>query len=342
MARAFQPYALARWHLRGNRPGDVARWARDRVGDVDTAIAGAEKRHSVVSRLTSRDVQIEKARADDSLIAIEEQIKEVQRELTLLEDAHRERKAEPRRHRIEQAAAWRGVGIEERIPNLILPGLGRALILTSLAGLDFYIFAQAYAAADGSISGWHDPRWWLGGLLGLCVFVVGVVFAHGLKNLIAAHAQHELLHEADQGRFRIDPAVREKLVTLKSPLPSLAGSGVVFAVLLGAGFLLRVQGSATSNLVIALFQSLIPLVGVVAELYLFDPFHRVPAGLGRRYRQLQKKLARLEHRLEGRQRKLANAVEALEEHYGVEQEILAVEQHDMGLKPTGPTSSPHP
>ena len=131
-------------------------------------------------------------------------------------------------------------------------------------------------------------------------------------------------------------------MTLKSPLPSLAGSGVVFAVLLGAGFLLRVQGSATSNLVIALFQSLIPLVGVVAELYLFDPFHRVPAGLGRRYRQLQKKLARLEHRLEGRQRKLANAVEALEEHYGVEQEILAVEQHDMGLKPTGPTSSPHP
>src|ERR1700722_4647308 len=108
MPRAFQPYALARWHLRGNRPGDVAHWARDRVGDVDVAIAGAEKRHSVISRLTSRDVQIEKARADDSLIAIEEQIKEVQRELTLLEDAHRERKAEPRRHRIEQAAAWRG------------------------------------------------------------------------------------------------------------------------------------------------------------------------------------------------------------------------------------------
>ena len=342
MARAYQPHALARRRLRPYRPGRLARWLLRRVGDVAVAIVGPQERHTVLSQLATRDVQLVKASADDDLIDVEKQVKEVQQELKLFEDAHHERKAEPRRHRIEQAAAWRGVGIEERIPNLILPGLGRAAILALLASLDFYIFAQAYAAADGSIRDWHDPRWWLGGLLGLCVFVVGVVFTHGLKNLIAARAQHELLREADQGQLKIDPAVREKLVTLKSPLPSLLTSGVIFAILLGAGFLLRLQGSATSNLVITVFQSLIPLVGVAAELYLFDPFHRVPPAFGRRHLQLHKKLARLEHQVEGIQRKRDNVIEAVERHYDVEHAVLDVEQQDIGLTPTDPTPTPHP
>ena len=300
------------------------------------AIAGAEKRHTVLSELATKDVQLVKASADDDLIDIEAQVKEVQQELELFEDAHHKRKAEPRRHRIEQAAAWRSVGIEERIPNLILPGPGRAAILTLLASLDFYIFAQAYAAADGSIRDWHEPSWWLGGLLGLCVFVVGVVFTHGLKNLIAARAQHELLREAGHGQLKIDQAVSDKLVTLKSSLPSLLSSGVIFAVLLGAGFLLRLQGSATSNLVITLFQSLIPLVGVAAELYLFNPFHRVPPGFGRRRVKLHKKLARLEHKVEGIERKRDNVIQAVERHYGVEHAVLDVEQQDRDLTSADP------
>ena len=342
MARVYQPDALAARRLRPYRPGALAKWLLRRVGDVAVAVAGAEKRHTVLSELASKDVQLVKASAEDELISVEEEIKDAKRELELAADAYQKRKAEPRRHRIEQAAAWRSVGIEERIPNLMLPGLGRAAILTLLASLDFYIFAQAYAAADGSIRDWHDPRWWLGGLLGLCVFVVGVVFTHGLKNLIAARAQRDLLHEADHGQLKVEPAVREKLVTIKSPLPSLVSSGVIFAVLLWAGFLLRLQGSATSDLVVTVFQSLIPVVGVATELYLFDPFHRVPPGFGWRHLKLHKKLARLEHRLEGIQRKRDQVIEAVERHYGVEHAVLDVEQQDMGLKPADPTHGPHP
>lgn len=329
MARGYRPGALAKSLLRG-------------VGDVDVAVAGAETRHAVLSEMTSKDVQQIKASADNALVSVEQQIKDINKELELIEDGHRKKKAEPLRHRIEQAAAWRSVGIEERVPNLILPGIARAAILALLASLDFYIFAQAYAAADGSIRDWHDPRWWLGGLLGLCVFVVGVVFTHGLKNLIAARAQRELLREADQDQLRIDPAVREKLVTIKSPLPSLLSSGAIFAVLLWAGFELRLQGAATSDLVITLFQSLIPLVGVAAELYLFDPFHRVPPGFGRRYRNLQRKLARLEHQLEGIHRKMGHLIDGVERHYGVEHAVLDAEQQDMGLKPSAPATNPHP
>ena len=342
MTRAYWPDALAARRLRPYRPGALARWLLRRVGDIAVAVAGAEKRHAVLSELASKDVQLVKASAEDKLIAVEEEIKETERELELVVAAHHQQKAEPRGHRIEQAAAWRSAGIEERIPNLMLPGPGRAAILTLLASLDFYIFAQAYAAADGSIKDWHDPRWWLGGLLGLCVFVVGVVFTHGLKHLVAARAQRELLREADHGQLTIDPAVREKLATITSPLPSLLSSGVIFAVLLGAGFLLRLQGSATSDLVVTVFQSLIPIVGVATELYLFDPFHRVPPGFGRRHRRLQRKLARLQQRLEGIQRKRDQIIEAVEQHYRAEHAVLDVEQQDMGLKPTDPAPAPHP
>jgi hypothetical protein len=327
---------------RGYRPGGLAKSLLRGVGDVDVAVAGAETRHAVLSEMTSKDVQQIKASADNALIAVEQQVKDVNTELQLIEVDHRAKKAEPLRHRIEQAAAWRSAGIEERIPNLILPGLARAALLALLAALDFYIFAQAYAAADGSIRDYHDPRWWLGGMLGLCVFVAGVVFTHGLKNLIAARAQRELLREADQDQLKIDPAVREKLVTIKSPLPALFGSGAIFAVLLWAGFELRLQGAATSDLVVTVFQSLIPLVGVAAELYLFDPFHRVPPGFGRRHRELRRKLARLEHQLEGVQRKRDHLIEGIERHYGVEHAVLDVEQKDMGLKPTAPEPTPHP
>ena len=157
MARVYQPDALAARRLRPYRPGALARWLLRRVGDIAVAVAGAEKRHTVLSELASKDVQLVKASAEDELIAVEEEIKDAKRELELAVEAHQQQKAEPRRHRIEQAAAWRSVGIEERIPNLMLPGLGRAAILTLLASLDFYIFAQAYAAADGSIRDWHDP-----------------------------------------------------------------------------------------------------------------------------------------------------------------------------------------
>jgi hypothetical protein len=328
MARSYRPGGLAKSLLRG-------------VGDVDVAVAGAETRHTVLSKMTHRDVQQIKASADNALVAVEQQIKDVSKELELIEHRHQQ-KAENLRHRIEQAAAWRSIGVEERIPNLILPGAARAAILALLASLDFYIFAQAYAAADGSIRDWHDPRWWLGGLLGLAVFVVGVVFTHGLKNLIAARAQYELLREAEQGQLKIDPAIREKLVTIKSPLPSLLTTGGIFAALLYAGFELRLQGSATSDIIVTVFQSLIPLVGVAAELYLFDPFHRIPPDTGRRHRKLQKRLARLQHQLEGIQRKMGHLIEGVEHSYGVEHAVLDVEQQDMGLKPSAQQGTAHP
>lgn len=340
MARDYQSTSFGFRHPR-RRPGRLAELTLDK-GDIAVALAGPEARHAILSEMESKDIQIAKAEAEDKLLPVEEAIKETKIERDLVVEAYQQRKAEPLRHMVEQAAAWRSVGIGERIPNLAVPGFVRGVILLLLASLDFYIFAQAYAAADGSIKDWHDPRWWLGGLLGLCVFVVGVVFTHSLKNLIAARAQQELLREADQDRLEIDPAVREKLVTLKSPLLPLLSSGLIFVILLGAGYLLRLQGTAVSDPVVTVFQSLIPLVGVAAELYLFDPFRRVLPGLGRQHRRLSKKLARLEHRLEGIQRKRDQVIEAIERFYGVEHAVLAVEQQDMGLKPTGPASASHP
>ncbi len=229
-----------------------------------------------------------KASADDALIAVEEQIKDVQngnwsssRATTTRRRRSRGGTGSSRRPRGAASASRSGS------PNLTCPGPRRAAIITLLASLDFYIFAQAYAAADGSIRDWHDPRWWLGGLLGLCVFVVGVVFSHALKNLIAARAQRELLKRGGRGPAHDRPGGAREAGDDQVAAAVAAQRRGIFAVLLWAGFLLRLQGSATSSLVITLFQSLIPLVGVAAELFLFDPFHRVLPGFGRRHRRAE-------------------------------------------------------
>lgn len=328
MAKKYRPGRLAKNLIRG-------------VGDVDVAVAGAESRHEVLSKMSDQEVGGIKESADGMLIQVEQRIKEIEKELKHIEEDHHKTKFEPIRHRVEQAAAWRSIGIEERIPNLVVPGPVRLAILGLLACLDFYIFAQAYAV-DADVSGPSNPEFWLGGVLGLAVFIVGLVFTHGLKNLIASRAQRAMLREEGTGEITIDPAVRAKLVTIRASALSMLTSGLVFLVLLVAGVKVRVDGAANGSIATVVFQALIPLVAVAAELYLFDPFHRVAPGFGRKHRQLQKERAGLEHRIEGINRKMGHAIERVENYFGVEHAVLDVEQQDMGLQRSAGQSSGSP
>lgn len=178
-------------------PGRLAKSLLRGVGDLDVAIAGGDERIKIIDHLRAEDVEQYRGTSFDAESRIREQIRAVEQDIADREKKWREGKVEKVRHKVEQAALWRSVGIQERIPNFSVHPILRVAILVVLASLDFYIFAQAYAVVEDLQAG--SAQWWLGGLLGLAVFVAGVVVAHQLKARVLAKAQRELLAEADHG-----------------------------------------------------------------------------------------------------------------------------------------------
>lgn len=311
-------------------PGRLAKSLLRGVGDLDVAIAGGDERIKIIDHLRAEDVEQYRGTSFDAESRIREQIRAVEQDIADREKKWREGKVEKVRHKVEQAALWRSVGIQERIPNFSVHPILRVAILVVLASLDFYIFAQAYAVVEDLQAG--SAQWWLGGLLGLAVFVAGVVVAHQLKARVLAKAQRELLAEADHGSLRIDPDVRSRLVTTRPSALVLTFSSVIFTCLLVTGVLIRLDGSVDQSLSAIVFQALVPTVALAIELYLHDPTERVLPARPRKIDQLEKRLARLERRLEHILRKRDLVIGQIEKRYETEQTILKVEQLDLGLQ----------
>ncbi|CUU60284.1 hypothetical protein CcI49_29520 [Frankia sp. CcI49] len=318
---------------RGNRPGRLAKKLIRQVGDADIALAGAETRPKVLKSLEEAEVQEVRAAVRADARTLEELIAELRMEIDSRAE-RRERRTELIRNRVEQGRLWRTVGIQERIPLMPFAPLIRTLVLTVLASLDFFVFAEAYGvltdAADYGVS------WFLGGILGIAVFIAGMVLAHAIKGAILARAQVQLLKAADAGTVKVDAETREQLVTTQSSALALALTSIVFLLLSIAGIMVRIQGAATdgSDGPAILFTALIPFVAVVVELSLHDPTERdepMPNFVDRR---LERRLAKAERRLRIVAAQVEAKVAKIEKLYRVEEAILDVEQRDMGLRHT--------
>jgi hypothetical protein len=315
---------------RGHRPGKLAKQLIRAVGDSDIALAGAETRPRVLKSL--EDVEVEELRASSraNTRSVEELIAELRTDMDSRAE-RRERRLEMIKDKIEQGRLWRGIGVQERIPQMHVNGTGRAVILILLASLDFYVFAQAYAVVADV--GGYGVQWWLGGLLGLAVFVACVALAHAIKGTILARAQRDMLAEADNDKVKIDKKMRERLVESRASVLALLLTATIFLSLSVAGVLVRVGGSSsTDSLPVVFFQALIPLVSVVVELYLHDPTERHEPALTIIDRRLERRLAKAEKRLRAMGQHLESRVSKVERLYKVEAAILDVEQKDMGLR----------
>jgi hypothetical protein len=318
---------------RGNQPGRLARQLIRKVGDADIALAGAETRPRVLKSLEEAEIEDVRAAARADSRALEELIAELRTDIDARAE-RRERRSEMIKDKVEQARLWRSVGAQERIPQMHMGLSARIVVLFLLASLDFYVFAQAYAVVADV--GSFTVEWFLGGLLGLAVFIAGVSLAHAIKGAILARAQREMLRAADEERIKVDRKVRERLVESRTSILALMLTAAVFTSLSVAGVLVRTQGTGLNggSSAVVFFQALIPLVSVAVELYLHDPTERDDPQPNIRDRHLERRLVKAERRLRIKANQLETRIAKIERLYNVEAAILDVEQQDMGLRAT--------
>lgn len=310
---------------KGSKQGKLAQEVF-KPGDIDAGGASAADRMAIIDYTEEAVLKNAEGSAAIRLGEVSEKIERLEQRL---EDRskRREKKAETRADKLGRAAAWRAVGVQERYVHADLPWWGTFFVLLILAALDFYIFAQAYAFVDDVAD--FSVQWWLGGILGLTVFLAGVVLARQLKTLFVSRQQEKLLHDASaQGQSN------EQLVPLYASPGMLWGTGISFAVLCAAGFYVRIEGS-DEGVGVLILQALIPLLVVVVELYLYDPLERYERGetlIDRLIRARQKKLM---HRHDRMVEAYQAYVARTKASYNLERTTAAIIAADFGMDVTG-------
>jgi hypothetical protein len=308
------------WRLRRrSRSGKVARELL-KVGDLDiTRDGGGRLKVGETWRQNELHLVEELAAAMTEKLAT--RIAGLERRIEI-RDERRRRKNEQRAERIEQGRLWRKLGLYEKTLHIDRPRPARAVLYVFLSGLDFYVFAEAWAIGTDSRTG--EVNWWIGGLLGLVVFGAGFLAAVQLKRVVMARRQRELLEEVENP----DP----RLVLLASNPLFLAIAGGFFLVMVLLGFLVRITNeSAEVNLFMVAMAALVPLLAAVTELFLYDPMQREELHPNLIDRILAHRQARAARKLELRIRKIEQLKRSVEEKYSGEIEILRVELGDRGI-----------
>ncbi len=312
------------WKLRRrSRSGKIARDLLE-VGDLDVTSDG-DGRLKVGEAWRQRELHLVEELARAFTEKLSARIAGLERRIAF-RDGKRQHKNELRADRIEQGRLWRKLGLYEKTLHLDLPRLARAALYVFLSGLDFYVFAEAWAIGTDSRTG--EVNWWIGGLLGLVVFGAGFLAAVQLKRVVIARRQRELLDEVEHP----DP----KLVLLAANRRFLAIAGGFFLLMVLLGFLVRITNeSAEANLAMVAMAALVPLLAAVTELFLYDPMQREELHPNLIDRILARRRARAARRLELREQKIAQLKRSIEEKYAGEIEILRVELGDRGIPCTG-------
>lgn len=175
--------------------------------------------------------------------------------------------AEDAADRIAVVDRWREVGIRERMTIRGIPRSAKFTLWALIAALDFYIFAQVMAYAENIADpGPGDPTFWLGGAVGLTVFIVGILLAQAIRRASYYHAQKKLLKElkeAGEDTTGLRPSNYSRWMTI---------SFFVFYVALTAGaVVLRYQGGGKQQPGLLMLQTMIPIIAVMLELLIDDP-----------------------------------------------------------------------
>lgn len=266
----------------------IIEWLRQQgalanVARSDRAVDAAQVR--LTTRLESAVREVE-SDADLQRTKPNQELQAIARELVAEEQKLR-REQRDRRPKAVQAEAWREVGILERLRVPTLPRWARWLILAFLASIDFYVFALAIARDQDVAASPFEPLFLFGGLLGVVVFIAGIALARQVKEVVYARQQKQLLDDIDRGYRVVNDAVRRNLVTSNAPWVMLAVTATMFALLVGYAFAIRWwEMSAGDNPNVVVFLSLIPLLAVCVELYLYDPTEVAPPRPTRRAQKL--------------------------------------------------------
>lgn len=306
------------------RPGRMAKGILEQIGDIDSSSVAREKRLGLLDNM--RDLEVKQIDGG-AYAAARRPLERLARldEWIGARAKRREDRREQLKDRVEQGRRWRALGIYERIPHLDFPAWARAVLLLVLASLDFYVFAEAWAVVEDVAD--YSSGWFVGGVFGFVVFVVGLFLSNALKVRVTAGAQRRLMNErADSGD---DVA---GLVALEPSSLGLLLPLSVFLVLVVAGVIVRATGSDDASPAALAIQSLVPVAAVVAEFYLYNPMERREPQPNWIDRWLARRRARWERRLESidTQTELAKAQVAT--MYAVEREVLDIEQQDRGVR----------
>lgn len=315
------------------RPGRMARAILAGVGDIDVSEVGPARRIEVLDGTERFELVKIDASEKQATTPLSERLRGIRRRLQGRADS-RDAKNRDRADRIEQARLWREVGIYERITHYELPVVARALLYVAFAALDFYVFAQAWAVGADVVA--PDPLWWIGGCIGLSVFVAGFFAAVQIKRAIAGRKQRELLDEIrDEADTARAETARRLVALVADELMLVLGVGV-FLVLVVLGLAVRMQsGSSEEPFTMQLMASLVPVLPLVAELILYDPIDRKLKQPNWIDRRLEKRAAKVEDRIDSVREQAEIARRQVTNIFGVERSVLHIEQHDIGIRPEG-------
>jgi hypothetical protein len=303
------------------RPGRLARKLLKKVGDLDVTTDG-DGRLRIVDKLMLMDLSAARRAGETLTEKVRTKLTGLERRLGLRRE-DREHKNVQRADRVEQGRLWRKEGVYEKTLHIDLQRAARIAVYLFLGGLDFYVFAEAWAIGTDSVAG--EVNWWIGGLLGLVVFGAGFLAAVQLKRVVVSRRQRELLAEATKPNSR--------LVVLASNPLFLALAGTFFLAMVFLGFGVRVSNeSAESNVFMVAMAALIPLLAAVAELFLYDPMQREEVRPNLIDRILEHRRAKAARKLELREERINRTLEGIRERYDVEKEVLRIELGDRGIR----------
>ncbi len=238
--------------------------------------------------------------------------------------------AETKSDLVEQSELWKNVGIRERIALWSIPKSAKTVVWLLLAALDFYLFSEAIAYAQGVTNpSPSDTQFWIGGGFGLVVFIVGVIVAQQFRKITYVKAQKRLYSELEQS-----DADLAKLQVGDYSLGSAVASALVFVILLAAAALVRsVQTAGLGDGGGALtLQSLVPVVAVVVEMLINDPTEVGLKQPGPVDWVLTWRLRRLERKLSIREEVAMEREDAVKAKYEFEKGALSALHESHGFQ----------
>ncbi|MFV0460612.1 MAG: hypothetical protein ACK5MT_17790 [Actinomycetales bacterium] len=234
------------------------------------------------------------------------------------------------------AEAWRNLGAQEAYPHAHLPLPLTIVLFILLAGLDFYVFAMAYAVVDDVTN--FSAQWWVGGLLGLVVFLAGLIVARQVKLFAVGQSEKRILTEIEgTPTYKAHDQVR-RLGVNRANLLILLLSLLVFIVLVGVGIWIRASANQ-GQLPAIVMTGLVPIVIISVEMYMYDPLERYrakPNSLERsRERAMRKKRLAVEDMLAVYKSEIAK----IQAGFANQRQVAHVKAADLGLDMTREATS---
>lgn len=240
---------------------------------------------------------------------------------------HRVAMAAKVQDRISVVDRWRAVGIRERMTLRTIPKVSKFALWLLIAALDFYIFAQVIAyAEDIPDPGPKDAAFWLGGAVGLTVFIVGILLAQAIRRAAYYMAQKRLLKEMNEAGEDTTG------LRLSNYSRGMTFAFALFYLLLTAGaVVLRYQGGGKTQPGLLMLQTAIPVVAIMLELLIDDPTEVRTSERGGLDWYLETRKRRLDRKIANRQLIASEREGAVGDRYRFERAVLTTMHESHGI-----------